>query len=702
MGKFDPDAYLANSEGPQAFDPDRYLSTGPYQEGHPLAPKPQEEMSKPEAALVGGTQGLTAGFSDELRGAIASPVGAAKEIGRKYFGYEPGENYDGLQLEDQDIAKYKSKRDLYRYLQDKAAADQPYTYYPSAVAGGLVSGGAGVKALQATGKAALPIIGGLGGLGESSSKTAMGDVGMTTAGAILPKVAEKGLGYAGKGLSYVGGKMKRFAPVSEFADKVTAGVKDLAGPEAKVPGYMLTDDRTAGDLASTLLREPTLAGAAERATMEPIKEGIERGAKELVSDAGTLSPFQAGESVKSGFQRVFASKLKPAEMVYERVEDAYAKLPINTMAWKRGMTKIAKDVGKYDFTGKSGKMLDDLNETFVKNIKTVGDLRKFRTQVGKYLGPEATDAERAVMGEVYGVLSRERNRSILAHAMKGTSKIGRDQRSLEAVKELVAADKMYSGALREMTELLPVKGGKSQAVRGQISRYLEQIPPEKLARQAFNTNDVGRLRILQSKFPEQFATLRQLELQRLVTRSSKDGVMNSRRLATNLQKYSPEVQEMLFGKNVGKAKSIVDVFSGIPQEINPSGTSVRLDFGDIGNPAQNMKSMANRAYLNYITPKSATDTKTVAPLFEKMEGLGRGIQKMATPAALGVNEAQKGVQKYLQPNTAPTDPEMAFQKLRGTPYEKVLRDASNRGAHSYATTYYSLSQDPKFRKALGE
>ena len=53
------------------------------------------------------------------------------------------------------------------------------------------------------------------------------------------------------------------------------------------------------------------------------------------------------------------------------------------------------------------------------------------------------------------------------------------------------------------------------------------------------------------------------------------------------------------------------------------------------------------------------------------------------------------------PGHVPNDPDVTLKKLQGSPYEAPLREAIQRGAHSYATTYYMLAQQPGFRKAVG-
>lgn len=135
---FNPDAYLAVKSAPEAaapaFDPDMYLKQT--REAVPMnlpeaPPMPSEEemrfgkvkMNPYESALLGGAQGLTAGFQDE----IAATLQAGWDKVTSPFSTK---KYSDLRQE------HLEKN---RYLLNEAARQNPKTAIASEVAGALAS-----------------------------------------------------------------------------------------------------------------------------------------------------------------------------------------------------------------------------------------------------------------------------------------------------------------------------------------------------------------------------------------------------------------------------------------------------------------------------------------------------------------------------------------------------------------------------------
>ena len=104
---------------------------------------PQEDSTPSEmkSALLGGVQGVTQDFGDEIMGAIeGSPVGGAKKA----------LNYLGTNFNDEDVKEYEKVRDEYRKMFKEAEEVNPKSYLSGNVLGGmstgLLTGGAGVVA----------------------------------------------------------------------------------------------------------------------------------------------------------------------------------------------------------------------------------------------------------------------------------------------------------------------------------------------------------------------------------------------------------------------------------------------------------------------------------------------------------------------------------------------------------------------------
>jgi hypothetical protein len=609
------------------------------------------------AAAAGAIQGLTMDFGDEIGGAFASPKGAVKRTAEIV----------GLRnhvSDDADVLAYEKKRDLYRHLIERARQEHPYVYGGASLAGAVAGPGKFIKGAT-TLKGALMtggLLGATAGTGMSTGDTAgeiAKDAGLGLA--IGAPLGAAGYGIA-KGAGYLAGKAFRSSPVSPEAEEVAAAVKGVSGQE-KVPGYMVTDDPTTKRVASTLYTEPTIGGHFVRQEMNPIMEGVNKTAADLSSDASNLSHFETGNAVRQGLQKSIADKFAPAGAIYEKLEGAFEKTPINGLAWKRGVNQLRKQYSQ-DFTGQAEKLINQVDDVFTNKTKTVQDLRQLRTHLGKLKSDMSTpDIEKGVAGDLYDILTRERDRSILQRALVNGPKNIRNFRRNNIVQEMKGADRMYGDTARELKGALPLpEGGRNKNIQRVVREWLDNTPPETLAKQLFDKNNVGRLNALKKSFPAEYEQLRKRALGDLVDNATtkSTGEFSPRAFTGNVFKQPPEVQQALLGDKLAKAKQLQTVFRATPKEINPSGTSIRIDFGEVGNPVSNAMSVGKYGWLKGTTPQNwAGNADNV---------IARTMNNPKT-------------------------------KMLG----QVLQSAKKRGSASYGSTYFLLmNTQPHFRELMGE
>jgi hypothetical protein len=148
------------------------------------------KMGAGKAALLGGAQGATLGFGDEVGGVIQA-------LGRKFF------QGDG----DKDFADlYREERDAFRSENAQAEQDQGGAYLAGNLGGGIITaplmpGGAGASGLKALVKSGAAL-GAVSGAGSSEADTLGGVAADTALGGVLGGVSgavgkgiEKGAGY---------------------------------------------------------------------------------------------------------------------------------------------------------------------------------------------------------------------------------------------------------------------------------------------------------------------------------------------------------------------------------------------------------------------------------------------------------------------------------------------------------------------------
>lgn len=197
---FDPDAYLAKKTTAQTqFDPDAYLKK--------KAPIKPVEMS--EALALGGFQGLSLGFADELSGRLEQ-LGSV--FGRRGWGTEPifqGRPETPDEQKESLAEVYAKGRDIRREREAAAKEQYPIAYPVAEFVGGMAAPiGAGTAAKSflgaaAKGAASGAVAGGLQAAGTTEAETSEEIAKESLGGAGLGLMFGAGAGLVGRGLTGV-------------------------------------------------------------------------------------------------------------------------------------------------------------------------------------------------------------------------------------------------------------------------------------------------------------------------------------------------------------------------------------------------------------------------------------------------------------------------------------------------------------------
>lgn len=562
---------------------------------------PQDRVNKGgliAAALRKGAEGFYGGGYDELAGALETVPNMVKD------GKGVGESY-------------RQGRDYYRDVLDETSKQYPYVSKAAEFVGSLVGPGKYIK-----GSKSAAAVGGLMGLAGSRADLTKGEV--------LPSVVDTAEGSALGGVGYGVAKglekgLKK--GIDAIAPKFRGGADRMIGkaekrPDAealvdalkkvspdieKAPPYLLTAPGSQQQkIAGHLMKSPTIGGQGVRDEMKPIFKGLDSFAGDVSDAASANSLYDSGKLVKSGLQKRFSEMVAPAEQAYEALESKFAKTPLNYLGLKRGLNVLKRDY-KNDFTGSAQKLISQIENTVLPQIDDAGnqvggltsvaDLKDFRTKMGKFLGGNPSDTEREIVNRMYGVLTRERDRSILAGSVQSGSKIGRSVKAKGLLNEIKSADKTYKDAIQNTSEALGIKSSRRNSQSGLIRDYLEKTPNEQLVKDLFTKNDVAKLKSLQKNFPTEFDELRRQSLSEIVGKATHNGILSPQKLSTALSKLPKESKELMLGSLKDRAEAVELVLGAIPT-LNPSDTATKLEIAKLFNvfsPGEAIGSWARNA-----------------------------------------------------------------------------------------------------------
>jgi hypothetical protein len=146
-------------------------------------------------------------------------------------------------------------------------------------------------------------------------------------------------------------------------------------------------------------------------------------------------------------------------------------------------------------------------------------------------------------------------------------------------EKIIKADKLYAETADLVQKALMTRGKKMKlGVRQQASKTIEDVVPEARGKKFLKRDDATKSAALKELSPEGFETLRKDVMSDIYNKSltkARGGFqqINPQKVASEIDKMSPEVAKQIFGEAAIKKKRALQKFYGaLPGDINPSGT----------------------------------------------------------------------------------------------------------------------------------
>ena len=106
---------------------------------------------------------------------------------------------------------------------------------------------------------------------------------------------------------------------------------------------------------------------------------------------------------------------------------------------------------------------------------------------------------------------------------------------------------------------------------------------ENIYKKFWSSNNYRGLQTFQKEFPEAFEIIKTAKLGELYNKAMKDGQINITTLVRESEKMSPQVRNLIFGKDGDMILKDLKVISeSMPPKMGPSGTPQGQEFRDFG------------------------------------------------------------------------------------------------------------------------
>jgi len=383
-----------------------------------------------------------------------------------------------------------------------------------------------------------------------------------------------------KPLGFIGGKIGQY--VSDIKGKVKPNAAEIeAAAERlgfKAPQSLTTDSETIQKLEQSLAQSPRFTATPERKMYENMRKGLIGGGEKLEGLKSIQTDAQLGNKLKEGLINEIKAARQPVSDLYENVNQDLYRIKLQQPIINKNMGVLKRDSA---FAGQSGtKFLEEIKSE-ISDLKTVGDLKEYRTNLLKR--GAADEYDRLRFNKVYDQITNLRDESIQALKetdpfVKASGKSGKEVID-ELHDRLVLADKEHANNIAQLEKIKAISG-KSSPVKSQqqFIRDIEKIPSEELIQKAANV-DVATLNEIKTKFPELFKNAQQAKLNDIVQASMDKGGLNTVRFIKNIDKLEPEVADAIFSK---EQKALINdlrlINKEMPAKLGPSGTPEGLDF----------------------------------------------------------------------------------------------------------------------------
>lgn len=435
---------------------------------------------------------------------------------------------------------------------------------------------------------------------------AAGGAAIPLIGAAFSKVARgaKGLGRA----------VIKSAKLKPEAAAIRAAAKKL-GTQAS-PGQ-LSGSKLIQGMESSIRQSPYLGGAATRRAAEQQALALKVAAEDITAGPA-ITKFEAGEVLKKAIPEKFAKKLQPAEFVYDRLEEQFKNTPVSMRGVKNVLGRLAR-LEKKEAASEITPLLKEIAPK-LENIKTVADLKRFRTTI-RYLEQEKNIPRNRAVYRVYRALTEERSRAIKKAFEVAGPKNLRPFRRIQAEKAIKAADRLYADTFRDIEKSLPFK---NVGFKAHLDKAIADTPAEQLVDRIFNTRDVGRLKAFKASFPAEFKEAQAAKVSEVLNKSLTKGEISPAKLLQNVKRLSPEARTLLFGtEKESKIKALEILINATPERIGPSGTPQGMQFDRFFNVMKQLGSVGKAQILK--APQRAEQFIKGVYLLERQGTKGRAL-----------------------------------------------------------------------------
>lgn len=356
--------------------------------------------------------------------------------------------------------------------------------------------------------------------------------------------------------------------------------------DAPVMEGALSDSKFIQDLDSGLTKKVSQAGVEHQEKWQNVYDKLDATTKESLASSSPTTALQAGEDAQGKIIAEIERRNQPFQERYQKFKEISDTITIpddKRLNLYNNMLKVADD------NRAIGQSLRPEIKKFGDNVlafEKASDL----DVVSRQIGQEIESLKRAGKFEDVNVLKQLKTKvddfaenEILRQA-KVIEKEGLPEAQALA-KEVIAEKASLKKDYSEFSEFLEgtgdITGIKKKGGAVTMSNKIDKFAGEKFVNRLFDTKDYRKLAAFKKEFPEAFDVVAGFKKNELLQKATVDGRVKFDGLLRELDKFSPEVRELLFTpEQLEKLGAVNTIWRAKPKDINPSGTARAIEMNN--------------------------------------------------------------------------------------------------------------------------
>ncbi len=388
---------------------------------------------------------------------------------------------------------------------------------------------------------------------------------------------------------------------SEEVPKIIDGIKNLKhnAPQIIEAGNVIDAPILEGVISANkrvqqydnrfLKGPPTLPAVIRRREYDKGYRAVEKATKEALGDVSTLSSAELGNELKASLTHKIEQEVKPLNELYSALKEHYPVLPIGPrtgsfLAKKANDAKILRIAPD----SPSGRIVKDYQDALLHRLKTVDDIKEYKTYINTSLATTAPSAEKNTVRLLSKELEEAEKATIIENAKQAVHNPQARDRILGLLKQRKDADTAYAPFRKDLDTLLEKLGKKETHGATDAIDFIKELTPEKITERLFSKKDSEFLQFFSKKFPEEMESIRKYQKKLIYDGATPypNGLLDPNSVFREVKKLQPEIQRAIFDPyQLIKLKSAEIYYKEFPKDFNPSATSHALDLTEfLANP----------------------------------------------------------------------------------------------------------------------